>query len=255
LTAFEQYAPWYDLLYEDKDYISETSFVEDQLRRWGAKSGKLLDLGCGTGVHALEFARRGWTVSGIDMSADMVRHAEARLSKDNLKVHFRQGDVCQAGPERDFDAVVALFHVASYQTSRINLDQMLANANAALKPGGILLFDYWYGGAVLAQGVETRVKIVERPPLRVTRIAQPDHNETNATVQVNYTLFCEDMARSSIQRLDEAHHLRYWFPFEIEASLHATGFDPVGQYAWLSTGPPVSRTWAAYSVARKISSQ
>jgi SAM-dependent methyltransferase len=254
LTTFEQYAPWYDLLYKDKDYVSETSFVEEQLRRCGVKSGRLLDLGCGTGVHAFEFARRGWSVNGVDLSADMVRRAEARLSKDDQTVHFRRGDVCEAGPERDFDVVVSLFHVASYQTTRLRLEQMLVNANTALKPGGILLFDYWYGDAVLTQGVETRVKIAERAPLRVTRIAQSVHNETDATVQVNYTLFCEDTVRSTIQRVDEAHHLRYWFPFEIEASLRATGFDPVGQYAWLSTEPPVSRTWAAYSVARKISS-
>jgi SAM-dependent methyltransferase len=252
LTAFEQYAPWYDLLYEDKDYVSEAAFVGDQLRRHGTKSGKLLDLGCGTGVHAIEFARRGWAVTGIDLSEDMVRRAEARLSKHAQPVRFRQGDACQAGPERDFDAVVSLFHVASYQTSRTKLESMFTTAHAALKPYGILLFDYWYGGAVLAQGVETRVKVAERAPLRVTRIAQSDHDEATAQVQVSYTLFCEDEARLTIKRVDEIHQLRYWFPFEIEASLLATGFDPIGHYAWLSTEPPSSKTWAAYSVARKI---
>jgi SAM-dependent methyltransferase len=252
LTAFEQYAPWYDLLYEDKDYAAETVFVGDQLRRNGAKSGTLLDLGCGTGVHAVEFARRGWRVTGVDLSADMVSRAEARLSRDELAVRFRQGDACQAGPERDFDAVVSLFHVASYQTSRTKLESLFATAHAALKPGGILLFDYWYGGAVLSQGVETRVKVFERAPLRVTRIAQSDHDEATAVVQVNYTLFCEDMTLSTIKRVDEIHRLRYWFPFEIEAALSATGFDPIGHYAWLSTEPPNSKTWAAYSMARKI---
>jgi SAM-dependent methyltransferase len=252
LTAFEQYAPWYDLLYEDKDYVAETSFVEDQLGRNGAKSGSLLDLGCGTGVHAIEFAHRGWTVTGIDLSDDMVRRAEARLSRAAQPVRFRQGDACQAGPERDFDAVVSLFHVASYQTSRTKLENMFTTAHAALKPNGILLFDYWYGGAVLAQGVETRVRVIERAPLRVTRIAQSDHDEATAKVQVNYTLFCEDEVSSTIKRVDEIHQLRYWFPFEIEALLRATGFDPIGHYAWLSTEPPNSKTWAAYSVARKI---
>jgi SAM-dependent methyltransferase len=251
LTAFEQYAPWYDLLYQDKDYASETSFVDEALRRHGAKPGTLLDLGCGTGVHALEFARKGWAVTGIDLSADMIRRAEVRRATDAGQVLFRQGDVCEAGPEHDFDAAVSLFHVASYQTSRAKLRNMLANANAALKPGGILLFDYWYGGAVLAQGVETRVKVVERTPLRVTRIAQSDHREADATVQVHYTLFCEDTARSAIHRVDEIHRLRYWFPFEIEALLTATGFEPIGHYAWLSTEPPNSQNWAAYSVARK----
>jgi hypothetical protein len=68
---------------------------------------------------------------------------------------------------------------------------------------------------------------------------------------VNYTLFCEDTAQSAIHRVDETHRLRYWFPFEIEALLAATGFEPIGHYAWLSTKPPDSRNWAAYSVARK----
>lgn len=251
MTAFEQYAPYYDLLYEDKDYPAEASFVDRQLRLHGAKSGALLDLGCGTGVHAVQFARMGWQVTGVDLSAAMVRRAEERCSRDGLPAHFRQGDVCKIGPERNFDIVVSLFHVASYQTSRSKLRDMFVNANAALKPGGVMLFDYWYGGAVLAQGCETRVKIVDRPPLRITRIAQSDHHEAAAQVQVNYTLFCEDTAQSKIDRVEETHHLRYWFPFEIESLLHETGFKAMGHYAWLTTEPPTAKSWAAYSIASK----
>lgn len=256
MTAFEQYAPWYDLLYEDKDYAAEVAFVEQQLECHGVNSGKLLDLGCGTGIHAAEFSRRGWDVTGIDLSADMIRRAETQLANPTqLQIHFRQGDVRKSGPERDFDAVISLFHVASYQTSQTDLEAMLATAQAALKPKGIFLFDYWYGGAVLAQGVETRIKTVQRFPLRVTRIAQSVHNEDDAQVQVNYTLFCEDIDRLSIQRIDETHTLRYWFPFEIESSLRKTGFDRINHYAWMTTTPPGTRVWAAYSVARKIEDQ
>jgi len=251
VTAFEQYAPWYDLLYQDKDYASEASFVDEQLRRHGARPGALLDLGCGTGVHAMMLARKGWRVAGIDLSADMIRRAEIRLAADPQQVTFRRGDVCDSGPERDFDAVVSLFHVASYQLNTSRLAAMLANAGIALKPGGILLFDYWYGDAVRAQGVETRVKTVERSPLRVTRIAQSDHDETKSRVRVNYTLFCEDTSQSAIHRIDEQHRLRYWFPVEIESLLASAGFDTIGHYAWLSTEPPDSREWSAYSVARK----
>jgi SAM-dependent methyltransferase len=252
LSVFEQYAPWYDLLYQDKDYVTEAAFVDARLRAHGARAGTLLDLGCGTGVHALEFARRGWSVTGIDLSEAMIRKAKAQASNGGTPISFRQGDACEVGPERDFDAVVSLFHVASYQTSAAKLEGLLKTAHAALKPHGILLFDYWYGGAVLAQGVETRVKVIERGPLRVTRIAQSDHDEAQAIVQVNYTLFCEDKNTPRIQRVDENHRMRYWFPFEIAASLKATGFEPVGHYAWPSTELPNSSTWAAYSVARKL---
>jgi hypothetical protein len=129
---------------------------------------------------------------------------------------------------------------------------MFVTANSALKPGGIFLFDYWHGEAVLAQGVETRVKEVERAPLRVTRISQSEHDKAAAVVRVNFTLFCEDISRSQIHRIDEAHHMRYWFPSEIEPLLRAANLAPVGHYAWMSTEPPNSQTWAGYSVARKM---
>jgi SAM-dependent methyltransferase len=251
VTVFADYAPWYDLLYEDKDYSSEVDFVERRLREHDLTSGKVLDLGCGTGLHAIEFARRGWSVAGIDLSEDMIVKAKSRAAQAELTIPFRQGDACEMGPERDFDAVVSLFHVASYQTDREQLEGFFRTAHAALKSGGMFFFDYWYGGAVLAQGVETRVKVIERKPLRVTRIAQPEHDELKATVFVNYTLFCEDMDHSTIRRVDETHRMRYWFPFEIEASLRASGFQLVGTHAWMSVGLPNSKTWAAYSIARK----
>ncbi|MET4387998.1 SAM-dependent methyltransferase [Bradyrhizobium sp. F1.4.3] len=251
MTVFAEYAPWYDLLYEDKSYASEVDFVETRLRNHGVASGKVLDLGCGTGLHAIEFARRGWSVAGIDLSHEMIARAKSRAEQAGLGIPFRQGDACDAGPEHGFDAVVSLFHVASYQNDRERLEQLFRTAHAALKPGGIFFFDYWYGGAVLAQGVETRVKEIQRNPLRLTRIAQSEHDEATATVFVNYTLFCEDIDRSTIRRVDETHRMRYWFPFEIETSLEASGFQPDGSYAWLSEAAPNSKTWAAYSIARK----
>jgi len=251
VTVFADYAPWYDLLYRDKDYAAETDFVDGRLRAHGAAAGKLLDLGCGTGVHAIAFARRGWSVAGVDLSQDMIARAKARAEQAGLVIPFRQGDACETGPERGFDAVVSLFHVASYQNDPAQLAALFRTAHAALKPGGLFFFDYWYGGAVLAQGVETRVKVIEQKPLRLTRIAQSDHDEQNATVFVNYTLFCEDTDKSTIRRVDETHRMRYWFPFEIDAALAASGFEPAAHSAWLSDDPPSSKTWAAYTVARK----
>lgn len=251
MTVFADYAPWYDLLYRDKDYAAETAFVEACLRHHGTAPGRLLDLGCGTGLHALAFARHGWTVAGIDLSHEMIASAKARAEQAGLSIPFRQGDVREAGPERDFDAVVSLFHVASYQTSRNALAAMFRTAHAALKPDGLFFFDYWYGAAVLAQGVETRVKVIEQKPLRLTRIAQSDHDEQAATVTVNYTLFCEDTDRGTIRRVDEAHHMRYWFPFEIDAVLEANGFESATHAAWLTQDAPHSKSWAAYTIARK----
>ena len=99
--------------------LRKYTFVDEQLRRHGAAIGhaagsRLRHRRC----TRMEFARRGWTVTGVDLSPEMIRRAEARaLGSDAGRLRFRQGDVSETGPERDFDAVVSLFHVASYQTS------------------------------------------------------------------------------------------------------------------------------------------
>jgi 2-polyprenyl-3-methyl-5-hydroxy-6-metoxy-1,4-benzoquinol methylase len=141
MTVFAEYAPWYDLLYQDKDYASEVDFVEGRLRDHGVASGKVLDLGCGTGLHAIEFARRGWAVAGVDLSQEMIAGAKERAEQAGLAIPFRQGDACEAGPEHDFDTVVSLFHVASYQRDRKRLEGLFRTAYAALKPGGMLFSD------------------------------------------------------------------------------------------------------------------
>ena len=255
MSTFEDYARWYDLLYLDKDYEGEAAFVDAWLRKEVPSSERLLDLGAGTGAHALAMAARCWQVVGVDLSGNMIRRAEQRVASHPelaARVSFRKGDVRSFTPPGAFDAVTALFHVASYQTTPADLSQMMATARLALRPGGIFLFDYWYGAAVLAQGVETRVKSVEGEGIRATRIAQSTHEEADAIVRVNYTLFCEDLVGNSIRRIDELHVMRYWFPFEVEALLVNNGFSGVCHFAWLTVDPPTSKTWAAYTVATAV---
>jgi len=72
----QAYADQYDLLYHDKDYEAECDLLEEVFRRYGQEPIKsILDLGCGTGNHAILLARRGYRVTGVDLSADMLAHA------------------------------------------------------------------------------------------------------------------------------------------------------------------------------------
>ena len=68
------YASAYDQLYVEKNYASECDMIEALLELGGVrrKKGKLLDLGCGTGNHAIPLARRGYEVTGVDLSEDML---------------------------------------------------------------------------------------------------------------------------------------------------------------------------------------
>ena len=74
-AVFGDYAHYYNLLYADKDYAGETAFVLGLLRRDGRNPQTLLDLGCGTGRHALEMAKHGVAVTGVDLSPTMLKWA------------------------------------------------------------------------------------------------------------------------------------------------------------------------------------
>ena len=73
------YARAYDALYEGKDYESECDLLLDVLREAdGRDVHRILDLGCGTGSHALVLAERGLDVVGVDRSADMTEIARRK---------------------------------------------------------------------------------------------------------------------------------------------------------------------------------
>ena len=81
--VFDAYAAYYDLLYQDKNYPKEAKYVSRLLDESGINRGEILELGSGTGKHAEEFAKMGFSVHGIDLSPEMVQKANHR-SNNNL---------------------------------------------------------------------------------------------------------------------------------------------------------------------------
>src|SRR5215475_3395300 len=93
-AVFDTYADYYDLLYRDKDYAGEALYVQSLLARHGKPRGAVLDLGCGTGRHALELARLGFAVHGIDASPRMIAHARGRGPPElSAELRCETGDV------------------------------------------------------------------------------------------------------------------------------------------------------------------
>ena len=78
MKLFQEYAAYYDLLYQDKDYPREAEFVHHLIQREMPGAVSLLDLGCGTGAHASSFAEMGYSVHGVDQSAKMLAQANRR---------------------------------------------------------------------------------------------------------------------------------------------------------------------------------
>ncbi len=249
MSAFSAYSAYYDLLYMDKDYAAEAAYVLKRITAGsGRRPGSVLELGCGTGRHAESLCRQGVKVTGVDISSTMIERARARVPE----VVFVEGDVRTVRLDAKFDCVVALFHVASYQTSNEDIKAFLATAAAHLNPGGVFMFDFWYGPAVYAQKPTVRVKRMENEAARVLRTAEPVHRVNDCVVEVHYEIIVEEKATQLCRRIKEVHPMRYFFLPELVLLLDQAGFkgEDVHFEEWLSGNEPGEATWGVACIAR-----
>lgn len=251
MTVFDAYASYYDLLYRDKDYAGEAGYVQGLLSRQGIQAGTLLELGCGTGRHAEHFGRAGFSVHGVDLSAKMVAAANQRFGASPGKHCFEVGDIRALQLRREFDAVVSLFHVISYQCSNSDLDQTFATAARHLRRGGAFVFDFWYGPGVLTDLPAVRAKEMSDDGCDVLRIAEPRLLPNDNCVDVQYRILVTDRASGKLHRLEEVHRMRYLFLPELQRLAADHGFQIEGAYAEHSNEPLGLDTWTGTLVATR----
>jgi SAM-dependent methyltransferase len=140
---------WWEDLFND-DYLrtcerltepqvsSEVDFIEDRLGV--ERGGAVLDLGCGTGHHAIELASRGYEVVGFDLSLSMLARAGEEAQDRDAKLNFVQGDMREMAFDEQFDGVYCWNTSFGYFEEDKNA-QVIDRVHRALKAGGLLLLD------------------------------------------------------------------------------------------------------------------
>lgn len=254
--VFDTYARYYDLLYRDKDYAGEAAYVAAHIRQHAPEAVRILELGCGTGAHAEHLARLGFTVHGVDLSEAMLARAEERqaaLPADiAARLTFAHGDVRGVRTGETYDAVISLFHVMSYQTANADLEAAFTTAAAHLRLGGLFLFDFWYGPAVLTQQPEVRVKRLEDEEIKVTRIAEPVMRVNENVVEVNYTVFIEVKVTGQVEQVQETHRMRYLFLPELSYLAAPETWSNLTNIGWMGYQQLQVEDWSGFTfVARQ----
>jgi SAM-dependent methyltransferase len=241
MSVFAAYSKYYDLLYRDKDYAAEARYVHELIQRHHPRARSVLDLGCGTGRHAQLLCEHGYTLSGVDLSEEMLQVARA----NNPRLSFTQGDVRSVRLGQTFDVVASLFHVMSYQASNADLRAALATVRTHLAPGGLFVFDCWYGPAVLTSRPETRVKRLEDESIHVTRLAEPVLHPNDNVVDVNYHVLIRDKHSGNVDELRETHKMRYLFAPEVNLLLEDAGLRLTQLREFMGEREPGFDTWTA----------
>lgn len=262
MSVFGVYSQYYDLLYKDKDYVGEANYVRSLVQRHHPEARSILDLGCGTGRHALLLAEAGYRVTGVDRSPEMLAMASAqlagssperaaRVASSGAAPEFVQGDIRSVRTGRAADVVISLFHVMSYQVSNADLKAAFATAKEHLTPGGVFIFDCWYGPAVLTERPSARSTQLENDEISVTRTATPVSHPNLNSVDVHYHVTIANKQSGTLDELRETHSMRYLFAPEVEMLLDACGLELKDSAEFLSNRPLGFDTWTAVFVATR----
>lgn len=139
---------------------AEIPFVETRLGELGLpkeQKSAILDAACGTGMHAIELARRGYRAAGADLSTKMVEKARENAAEASVDVVFMPAGFTQlakafAGEETfPFDALICLGNSLPHLTSETDIRKALVDFNACLRPGGLLILQNRNFDAVMAR--------------------------------------------------------------------------------------------------------
>jgi SAM-dependent methyltransferase len=246
------YARAYDAFYRSKDYAAEVRFVCERLATLaGDHPLHILDIGCGTGLHDTLLVEGGHDVTGADMSDDMLAHANKRRGSlpaaQRERLRFTQGDARTLRTGQTYDAVISLFHVMSYMVGDGDFEAALKTARVHLAPGGLFLFDFWYGPAVLADPPQPRERTAHEGDVLIRRITTPCWEKNYDRVRIVFDVE-ESGATARISR--EEHIMRYFFEPGLRQALTNAGFDTIEIGEWLTGAPPHDKAFGVYALGQ-----
>ena len=220
---FVNYGVKYDNECFTQGTIGECDFIEKEIGY--NKATKILDIGCGTGRHAIELAGRGYKVVGIDLSESQLKRAREKASEQKLKIDFQQYDARKLPFSRKFDLAIMLCEGAFplMETDEMNF-QILKNAAKALKPGGKLIFTTLNGLFPLFHSVKEFLDSQAKEGN-----AKSDKNSFDLMTfrDINTTIFEDDLGNKKELKCNE----RYYVPSEITWLLKTLKFETIDIYA------------------------
>ena len=213
---FSKSAQYYDEIYAaiDKDYAAEASKAHQFIQKYKKTKGKnLLDVACGTGLHA-SLLSKYYQVEGLDLDAKMLVVAK----KKHPKIRFHQGDMTDFDLGRQFDMIVCLFSSIGYVRTKSRLQKAIKTMSVHLLPGGVLLVEPWFTPEQWPRGRAFMTQ-VNKPDLKIVRMSRSGQRGKISILEFQYLI----STSKGIEHSTEIHELGLFTHNEYVDAFKATG--------------------------------
>jgi SAM-dependent methyltransferase len=215
------FGPGYLALYDE--YLAERTPVEiDQLEALVALRPplRILDLPCGQGRHAIELARRGYDVTGVDLSPFLLKVAEERAQAEGICVRWLSGDMRQPIAGEGFDVILNLFTSLGYFADEADDRKVVGAAAAMLVPGGRFVLE-------LINGERLMARFQEREWFTVGQAAVVERRSLDRSTR---RMVVERTVTTPKETDVNLHAIRLYLGGDVDAMLRDAGFRRVELY-------------------------
>ena len=216
---FENYGEQYDKEPFTQGTVGECNFIEKELNY--NKSLRIIDIGCGTGRHSIELAKRGYYITGIDLSESQLKIAREKAAINNLKIDFLKHDARDLPFKNQFDAAIMLCEggFPLMETDEMNFE-ILKNVTNSLKSSAKFIFTTLNGLFPLFHSVnDFHAKGTNKEGARY----KSDSFDLMTMRDYNVTTFTDDDGNKYQLECNE----RYYMPSEINWLLKCLGFKKI----------------------------
>jgi SAM-dependent methyltransferase len=225
------FSKYYDKITAHKDYHAEIDKLVDFLQLTvNQPQPKILDLGCGTGCHAILLSKLGYDVTAIDLSPHMIRMAQRK----NTNVSFKACDIGGLW-ESDFNFAYSLFNVINCLESIESLAILSKHVFDRLAKGATFLVESWNPIAVVAVPPEIVERVYEYEDERIVRTVVPVADFLRQRLDLTYYIdvFHAGERNEKLKSFVVVHHLLLFTPLEIEYCLRQAGFSDLKMFTAL----------------------
>ncbi|OLS41621.1 class I SAM-dependent methyltransferase [Bacillus sp. MRMR6] len=203
--SYQQFAYLYDELMQDAPYSEWVRLVKDKQKKYNIEGKSLLDLACGTGELSVRLAKEGFSVTGIDLSSDMLAVAQAKAEAAGVTIPFYEQNMAELEGLDSFDVIGIFCDSLNYLPSAEEVIHTFSKVFQHLKAGGLFIFD-----------VHSIYKI-NQVFINQTYAAADDHlsyiwnsfsGEQPNSVEHELSFFVLDEQSNKYDRVDELHYQR-----------------------------------------------